>query len=160
MKTALYALVALMASMSFGALATAQVPPRPVPVSDGAVSRDVDVQVMIVHAHNSNTRVDSRLEGLLQHLRHMRYTGYTVLDTKSESLTDGNEANYDVQGDRQLKVELVDHDGRNARLRIRMLTNGRKVLDTTVSVRRNRSFIVMGPQHDQGVLVFAITANY
>lgn len=160
MKTALYATMALMASLSIGALAVAQVPPHSVPVSDGAVSRDVDVQVMIVHAHNSDTRVDSRLEGLLQHLRHMRYTGYTVLDTKSESLTDGHEASYDVQGDRQLKVELVDHDGSNARLRIRMLTNGRKVLDTTVSVRRDRSFIVMGPQHDEGVLVFAITANY
>jgi hypothetical protein len=120
----------------------------------------VDVQLMVVHATNAHSRVDARLEGLLGHLRHLSYTGYDVIDTRSESLTSQQEATFPVVGNRRVKVQLVDHDAQNARLRIRMFNDEGKVLDSTVSVRRDRSFIVMGPQHDGGVLMLPITARY
>ena len=160
MKNRLLTLLAVMVALGTALPAVAQVPPRPVPARPASVARAVDVQLMVVHANNEHDRVDARLGDLRAHLRHMSYTGYDVLQTQNESLTDGQEARYAVAGSREIKVELVDHDGENARLRIRMFTGDRKVLDTTVSVRRNRSFIVMGPSHNDGVLILPITVSY
>lgn len=162
MKNALLAMLALGMSLSVMP-ALAQAPPRPVPASAPAApapSADVDVQIMVVHANNAHTRVDSRLEGLLGHLRHLDYTGFDVLQTQTEKLQDSGNARYDVAGSREIRVNLIGHDAENARLRIRMFTGESKVLDTTVSVRRNRSFIVMGPRHNDGVLILPITVRY
>lgn len=159
MMTRLIAMLAL--TMALGAPAVAQVPPRrPVPARPARVAQSVQVQLMVVHANNRHTRVDERLEALRAHLRHLDYTGYDVLQTQSETLSDGQEAQYSIAGNREVKVQLVDHDDENGRLRILVFNSGRKVLETTVSVRRNRSFIVMGPNYDGGVLILPITVRY
>ena len=159
MKNRLLAMLALMAAL--GTTAVAQVPPRrPVPARPARVAQSVQVQLMVVHANNRHERVDRRLQALLPHLRHLDYTGYDVLQTQSETLSDGDEAQYTVAGEREVKVQLIDHDGDNARTRIQVFNGGRKVLETTVSVRRNRSFIVMGPSYEGGVLILPITVRY
>lgn len=135
--------------------AVAQTPPVAAPVP-----ATVDVEVMVVHANNTTRTVDARLERLLPHLRHLTYTGYQVLDTRQEALAPSAEATFPVVGDRRLKVELVDHDATNARMRIQMFNPSGRILDSTVTIRRNRTFIVMGPTHEQGVLVLPITARY
>jgi hypothetical protein len=41
-----------------------------------------------------------------------------------------------------------------------MYTAKNKILDTTVSIHRNKSFMVAGPKHEDGVLVLPLTARY
>lgn len=136
--------------------AFAQTRPPPVrPVGDR-----VSVDMMVVHATNAHTNVDPRLEGLRRQLSHLAYTGYSVLDTRTESLGDGQETTMAIAGGRRLRISLLDHDATSARMRVRMFKDSDLTLDTTVTVSRNRSFIVAGPKYDGGVLLVPLTANY
>jgi len=161
-RKALFALLSLAVGLGMAVPAAAQVPPRPVPVRTAPApsSASIDVELMVVHATRNNDSVDRRLEGLLAHLRHLGYSGYSVIRQNSASMSDGDTADFTVVGDREVKAELISHTDTDARLRIRMFKSGNKVLDTTVNMPRNRSFIVMGPEYDGGVLILPITVRY
>ncbi len=133
-------------------------PPAPAP--SAPVAQKVAVEVMVVHATNAHTRVDARLKAMLSHLKHLNYTGYEVLDVRANDLTPGQESSFAIAGGKRMVVGLIEHDERQARLRVRMYSGSRGLLDTTVSVHRNRSFIVAGPEYEGGVLILPMTASY
>ena len=120
----------------------------------------VEVEVMVVHATNAHSRVDARLKPLLPHLRHLNYSGYSVLDVRSDDLGPGQETSFSIVGGRRLQIQLIEKDDRRARIRVRMFNSSGRVLDTTVSIHRDRSFIVAGPHHEDGVLILPLTARY
>ncbi|TNE87478.1 MAG: hypothetical protein EP330_18615 [Deltaproteobacteria bacterium] len=146
------------AALSFGmaAPALAQQPPRP----GAEVAQTVTVDVQVVHATNAHSRVDSSLRSVEKHLRFLNYTGFSRLDSQATRLSPGEKAVVPVVGGREMHVTLVSVDSSAAKLRVQLFTGSSKKLDTTVSIHRNRSFIVGGPKHDDGVLVFPLTASY
>lgn len=120
----------------------------------------VSIDTMVVHATNSHSQVDSRLASMLPHLQHLSYTGYSVLDTRRDEVSPGGEASFTVAGDRRVTVQLIDRDATQARIRVGMYAGSRRLLDTTVSIHRNKSFIVAGPEYEGGVLMLPMTARY
>lgn len=131
---------------------------RPPPASP--VGDRVSVDVMVVHATNAHSKVDPRVATLRRQLSHLAYTGYSVLETRTESLAPGAETTLTIAGGRRLKIKMIEHDERAARMRVRMFRDSDLTLDTTVTVSRNRSFIVAGPKYEGGVLLIPLTANY
>lgn len=119
----------------------------------------VQIEVMVVHATNSG-RVDPRLRDLQRQLDQMRFTGFEVLSTSSDSLAEGQNTTVNVAGGHKLKVRLIEKDARNARVRIELLKGNEKRLDTTVTIPRDRIFLVGGPKHDGGKLILPITVDY
>lgn len=157
--TSMVARVLIALALALAPPAFAQGKPSP-PERAEPVSQRVDVELMVVHATNAHSRVDSRLRALLPHLRHLNYTGFDVLEVRRDDLSPAQETTFSIAGDRRMKLQLLEVDERQAKLRVRMYNQQGRLLDTTVSIHRNRSFIVAGPQHDGGVLILPVTARY
>ncbi len=119
----------------------------------------VSINVKVVHANHSS-EVDSNLKSLMKQLTFTRFTGFKLLADYPASLAVGADASFNLVGERRLKVDLLERDSRSARIRIRMFKGKDKLLDTTVSVHRNKSFIIGGPKHRDGALVLPVTVRY
>lgn len=124
-------------------------------------SGKVDLELLVVHA-TQNGQVDAKLagSGLVENLKFTRYSGFSVLDTHQSKVAPGSDASFSLVGGRKVQVTLIDRDSRAAKVRVLMFKGADKVMDTTVSIHRNRSFIIMGPDHDGGKLVLPLTVTY
>jgi len=133
--------------------AEAQADPKPAPQGK------VQLEVMVVHANQSG-KVDPKLKEIMKQLRFLNFTGFQLLDTYPATLTPGKEASFTLVGNRKLKIQLLSKNATAAKIRIRMFSGSDKVVDTTVSIHRNRSFIVAGPKYKDGVLILPLTVSY
>jgi len=124
------------------------------------VSGKVNIEVMVVHASNTHNRVDPALQPVMQHLRFLNFKGFKMLSKEARGIGTGQEHTYTVAGGRRVKIRLIDRDAKRAKIRIEMFNAKNKILDTTVSIHRNKSFMVAGPKHEGGVLVLPLTARY
>ena len=130
------------------------------PAQQGAKGK-VELKVHVIHATDEHTRVDPRLEKLQRYLRHLRYTGYDLLETRKVPLTARGVESFTIAGERKVRVELLSKDAKKARMRVKIIgRKGQKLLDTTLSVPRNGTFIVAGPKYKGGILVLPLTARY
>jgi len=160
------ALAALMLGGTLGSVESAFAdPPRPhrgPRVADSPrVGNSVSVEMRVVRGTNANAQVDDELRSILPALSQTNYRGFSLLDSKRDNLSDGEETEFSIEGGRRVKIELLDHDQTKARVRIRMFNGqGRQALDTTVSIHRDRSFMVAGPKVGDDVLILPVTVRY
>lgn len=124
-----------------------------------AAAGKVTLNVRVVHATNSG-KVDPQLQDVMKQLKFTRYTGFKLLNTNRAQLAVGGETMFQIAGGRRLKVQLVDRTPEFARVRIRMLKGNERVLDTTVKIYPNRSFIIAGPSFQGGKLVLPVAVSY
>lgn len=157
--------VLMMIGMVGEAAAQTRPPPRPganvVAQQQGpkvAVGK-VSTEVMVIHANNSG-RVDPELRAVMQNLRFMKFSGFSLLNKVPTQLGVSQESSISITGGRKLKVTLIQRDDKQAKVRVRLFNGEAKVLDTTVSIHRNRSFMLMGPKHNDGVLILALSVRY
>lgn len=158
-----------------GALATSpawagtQPARRPAPADEAAAEGDkavaragkVDLRVMVVYATEQHSNVDPRLEKLTRFLSHLRFTGYELLDSYNIPLAPRSSETFEITDNRKVTVELLSKDDQRVRMRVQITAGkGGKLLDTTLSVNRNGTFIVAGPRYKDGVLVLPLTARY
>ena len=121
----------------------------------------VTVGMMVVHATDRHSNVDGRLGSLTRYLSHMRFTGYELLETRSVQLGANGSETFTIQGGREVTITLLSRDDNRVRMRVQILAGkGGKLLDTTLSVNRNGTFIVAGPKYNEGILVLPLTASY
>ncbi|MEN0067600.1 MAG: hypothetical protein AAGA48_36045 [Myxococcota bacterium] len=133
---------------------TDKVQPAPAPHTG-----KVEVSVMVVHATDAG-QVDPRLESLKQQFKIMRFKGFNLMSTSTEKLSDGQSVQVNVTGGNKVRVRLLDRTPAQARIRIELYRDNDKRLDTTIRIPRNRTFLVGGPKHDDGLLVFPISVTY
>ena len=119
----------------------------------------VSVEVMMVHATDGGP-VHPDLKPLMQQLRFTRYTGFNLLNRLPSQMVVGGSESFTLVGGRKLKIDLISKDDKKAKLRVRLFSEREKVLDTTISVHRNRSFIIGGPKYKGGALVLPLTVKY
>lgn len=134
--------------------------PAPTAPAPAPIAGDVDVQVMVVHGTDTHSRIDARLKSILQYLKFMNHTGYSLLSEDDHELAEGQHHTFPVVGNRRIDVELISRDAKQARIRIRMFSGKAKTVETVIAVHRNKSFIISGPKHDGGELILAFTAKY
>lgn len=119
----------------------------------------VAVQVQVVHANNSG-EVDPQLQGVVENLSFLRYSGFALLDTHHAKLGINQDASFSLVGGRKLEVTLVSRDASAATVRVLMTSDKGVLMDTTVSIHRNRAFMIAGPSHEGGKLVLPLTVRY
>ncbi len=124
------------------------------------VPNRVGVEVMVVHATQKETKVDPRLKNIMRQLRFTNFKGFKLLQEQDTVLTDGNDTTISIAGGRKLKVRLLSHNASQAKLQIRMMKDGSKILDTTVSIKRGMAFLIGGPNFQGGKLILPITVDY
>lgn len=125
-----------------------------------AFSRPVSIQMLVVHATDSKPGLDSRLESLKNSFGYFKYKGYWLLSAQQNSVSIGDSTTFTVEGGRRVKVTLVSVDEQRARVRVEMSNKDGKLLDTTVSISRNGTFVVAGPRYEDGILMLPLRASY
>lgn len=161
-----FASLLLLAALGAGPAFAQGRPVGPAPQPDlelaqAPVKAKVDLELRVVYATSSHSKVDSRLASLTRHLSHLRFTGYELLDTQKSQISLGGKGSFAIEGGRKVSVTLLGRDEERARVRVQVLGAGDKpILDTTMSVNRNATVIVAGPKYQDGILVLPITARY
>lgn len=146
---------------ALAAPAFAQGPPAPGrPAAGARVAQKVDVQLRVVHATDSETGVDPRLAALASSFRYFKYKGYRLLSTQNADIAVGGETTWSIEGGRRITVSVLSFDEGRARMRVEMTNGDGKVLDTTVNINRNGTFIISGPRYKDGILMLPVTASY
>ncbi len=120
----------------------------------------VHLTLLVVHATNAETGIDPSLQAFAQSFRHLNYKGFRLLSTQSSDVTLNNDAHFKIEGNREVKVTLLSRDENNVRVRMEMTGKSGKLLDTTVKVNRDGTFIVAGPQYKDGILILPLRASY
>ena len=119
------------------------------------------IEVNVVHGTDDEAGMDPSLsKSLAGQLRSFRYKGYRLLESHSADLAPGADAAFSIAGGRTLTVTLVDKDGDHARVRVEIVGKKGKLIDTTVKINRDGTFIVGGPQYKGGVLFLPLKVSY
>ena len=123
-------------------------------------SSKAKITVTVVHATDSETGVDPRLDALASQFRYFKYKGYRVLSTQSADLSAGGDHTFTIEGERKMTVTLVEKNDTSARVRVEIDGKKGKLIDTTVKINRDGTFIVAGPAYKDGILVLPLKASY
>jgi hypothetical protein len=130
------------------------------PTSEARAAK-VQVRFMVVHATSAHSKVDPRLKDLTRYFSSLKYTGYEVLQTESLALGGKGKESFTMDGGRKVNVELLEKDEKRVKMRVEMYNaQSSKLLDTTLSVARDGTFILAGPKYKDGILVLPVTASY
>jgi len=120
----------------------------------------VQISLWTVHATNKTQGVDKGLKRIAKHLHNLNYTGFALLGKEKAGLSVQATKRFNIVGGKSVEVTVLDRDEKRARVRVQVYSAKGKLLDTTVSIRRNGFFMVAGPKHKKGVLVLPIFARY
>jgi len=129
-------------------------------VAEAEAADSVAIQMLVVHATDSVTGVDPRLQSLASSFKYFKYKGYKLLSSQNASLAVGKDTSFDLQGGRKVVVTLLAVDDTRAKVRVEISSASTKLLDTTVSVNRDGTFIVAGPRYEDGILMLPLRASY
>jgi len=129
--------------------------------NDGENQSDVvQIGLWTVHATNKTTGVDKGLKRIGKHLRNLNYTGFALLGKDRAGVSVKGKKRFNIVGEKSVEVTVLERGEKRARVRVQVHSPKGKLLDTTVSIRRNGFFMVAGPKHKKGVLVLPIFARY
>ncbi|MBM4367626.1 MAG: hypothetical protein FJ102_15550 [Deltaproteobacteria bacterium] len=146
--------------LAAGGLAPAEALAGPGSSESRPASSKARITVHVVHATDSETGIDPRLQPLASQFRYLKYKGYRLLSTQNIDLVVGGEQSVTIEGDRKLGVALVSLDESRARVRVEIDGKKGKLIDTTVTINRDGTFIVAGPAYKDGILILPLRASY
>ena len=150
----------LLALMLCSPIALAEVEPIVAQASDAA-KESIRLEMMVVHGTTTNNAVDPQLRHLMKYFRNYKFTGFKLIDSQSSKLLDKTAKTFTIEGNRKVTISLLSHTQKNAKLKVVILEGkGKKILDTTININRNGTFIVAGPKYKDGVLFLPIQVKY
>lgn len=124
-------------------------------------SQKVDVSVRTVLASQGSPFIDPELSGLVQELRSLfRYSSYRLLSRDRLSLKTGETGIVSLPGQRVLKVTPTSVQEKRVELQLVILKKDKQIFETLVQLLNNGSIIVGGPKHQDGSLLFNISASF
>ena len=125
-------------------------------------SAQVLVRMRVVLASNVGQNVDPSLNDVHKELGSLfRFTSYRLLRDETLNLVPNRTVS--VQGRRPgrfMEVTLVGLQRDSAKLRIRVIREGKDILDTQVKLSSGRTVLIGGPRHGEGVVIFAVSARF
>jgi hypothetical protein len=121
----------------------------------------IRLEMLVVHATTANKAVDPQVRPLMKYFRNYKFTGFSLLDSQNAKLTDNSARTFTIEGERTVTITMLSHTEKSAKLKLVIVEDkGKKILDTTVNINRNGTFIVAGPKFKEGVLFLPISAKY
>lgn len=125
------------------------------------VAEHVRLEMMVVYGTTMNDAVQPELRPLMKYFRNYKFTGFTLLDSQQSKLYDKSAKTFSIEGNRKVTISLLSHTDQHAKLKV-VVQEGKnqKILDTTISINRNGTFIVAGPKYKEGVLFLPISVKY
>ncbi len=121
----------------------------------------VRLEMLVVHATTANKAVDPQVRPLMKYFRNYKFTGFSLLNSQTAKLNDNSARTFAIEGNRNVTITLLSHSEKSAKMKLVIVEDkGKKILDTTVNINRNGTFIVAGPKFKEGVLFLPISAKY
>ena len=124
-------------------------------------TEEIRLEMMVVHGTTTNNAVDPQLRPLMKYLRNYKFTGWKLIGTQNATMNDQTAKTFTIEGNRKVTISLLSHTPKKAKLKVVILEGkGKKILDTTININRNGTFIVAGPKYKDGVLFLPIKVQY
>jgi len=121
----------------------------------------VDVSVRTVLASQGSPFIDPELSGLVEELRSLfRYSSYRLLSKDRLALNTQETGIVSLPGQRMLKVTPTSLQGKRVELQLVILKKDKQIFETVIQLLNNGSIIVGGPKHQDGSLLFNISASF
>ena len=125
------------------------------------LSDQVRLEMMVVYGTTRNTAVDPQLRPLMKYFRNYKFTGFSLIDSQKSKLHDKSAKTFSIEGNRKVTVSLLTHSKEKAKLKVVILEGkNQKILDTTININRNGTFIVAGPKYKDGILFLPFSVKY
>ena len=120
----------------------------------------VSLTVQVIHASNAGTSVDPALAKIRAQLGSMKYSNYTLLETRPFGTALGAKHAMPLPGGRTLDLYPFGLSGGSLELLVTITDGSRRLLDTTFRLSNNGTILVGGPAHGDGVLLVAISGSF
>lgn len=130
-------------------------------LADEAKPDTVQLRVGCVLASNTGQEYDVRLQELRPRFaRFFRYTSYYLVKESREKVSIGGRMIFEVPGGRYLMLLPKEQtsDG-TILMKVVLLEGSRPIVNTSVSLKKHGTFLVGGPQTNDGALILAIGAD-
>jgi hypothetical protein len=127
----------------------------------GSAAADaVTVDVGAVYASNQGSSIDPALRHIRGKIQSMfNFTSYRMLDRKRQTLAVGESGDFELPGQRSMRVSPLPSRPNKVRLSIRIEEAGKNLLTTTLGMPRGGMVLVGGPSYEAGVLILIIAAE-
>jgi hypothetical protein len=88
------------------------------------------------------------------------FTSYHLLRDETLDLTLNQPIAISIHPGRSMEVSLIGLRRNLAKLRIRVVREGRDILLTEVRLPPGRTVLIGGPRHGEGVIIYAVSARF
>ena len=121
----------------------------------------VPVRMRVIQASNVGQNVDSSLKDVHHELGSLfNFTSYRLLREENLRLSPNQPVTITAHPGRFMEVTLVGLQRDAAKLRIRVIREGKDILDTQVRLSPGRTVLIGGPRHGEGVVIYALSARF
>ena len=121
----------------------------------------VPVRMRVIQASNVGQNVDSSLKDVHHELGSLfNFTSYRLLREENLRLSSNQPVTITAHPGRFMEVTLVGLQRDAAKLRIRVIREGKDILDTQVRLSPGRTVLIGGPRHGEGVVIYAVSARF
>jgi hypothetical protein len=121
----------------------------------------VPVRMRIIQASNAGQNIDPSLNDVHKELGSLfSFTSYRLLREETLRLSPNQPVTITAHPGRFLEVTLVGLQRDAARLKIRVIREGKDILDTQVRLSPGRTVLIGGPRHGEGVVIYAVSARF
>jgi hypothetical protein len=153
-------LLAAFLAVAAPAIALSPVPAYAQSKAERPAANQVRLSLLVVHATDSESGVDPALGKLAKSFSHFKYKGYRLLAQHDADVRVNQDQSFSIEGGRTVLLTVLSKEDSDARVRVQVTGKGGKILDTTVKVNRDGTFIVAGPQYKDGILMLPLKASY
>jgi len=121
----------------------------------------VQVRMRVIQASNVGQNIDPSLKDVHKELGSLfSFTSYRLLREETLSLSPNQPVTITAHPGRFMEVTLVGLQRDAAKLRIRVIREGKDILDTQVRLSPGRTVLIGGPRHGEGVVIYALSARF
>ncbi len=123
-------------------------------------SAHVQVRLRVIQATNVGQEIDPALKELHAELGSLfSFTSYRLLRNENLALALNRPVRISAHTERFMEVTLVAQRGDIAELKIRVVREGKDILNTQVRLAPGRTVLIGGPRHGEGVIIYAVSAR-
>jgi len=122
----------------------------------------VQVRMRVIQALNVGQSIDPSLKELHDELKTLfNFTSYRLMRDENLNLSLNQPFRIPVhKGKTFIETTLVGQHKNVAELRIRVNREGTDILNTQVRLSPGRTVLIGGPKHDEGVIIYAVSARF
>ncbi len=118
----------------------------------------MNVRLRVITAANDSRAVDPSLRDLYRELGSLfSFTSYRLMREEHLSLYPSLPTSIQAHPGRFIEVTLVRQHRQSCEVRVRVIREGRDILDTMVRLSPGRTVLIGGPRHGDRVIIFALS---